>query len=512
LASFSSCKFFTPAHPDSDLIYFALMLLRIISLFLVFPCFLQAQNTRVLSLEEAINTAQKFSPDALVASAKLRGSYWQYKYYKADYLPWLTAEGTLPDMNRSFSRITKPDGRDSFVYRSLSNSSVNLSLSQRIGPTGSQLFVNSGLQRIDIFNEPRSTSYLSTPLSVGIVQPVFTFNSLHWQKKIEPLYYAESKKQYVQDLEDISLKTIDLYFGVLLAQSNMELARLNQTNSDTIYKIAQGRYNLGKIAENDLLQLELNQLNAGLSLQQASITLGAATARLKSFLGMLPHDSLVLRMPPAPDTIPVNMALVWEQAQANNPLTTGFQRRLFEAERDVAKARGDNGLQGNFFAEFGLNHRTDILNEIYTKPEDQEQVRFGIQVPILDWGKGRGAIEMAKTQRDVLTTTLKKERTDFEQEVILQAAEFNLQRSQLLIAQKANDVGQRRYYITKQRYMLGKISITDLNIARVESDDAQRNYISVMQNAWGAYYRLRRITLYDFLKGEPLEKSVIEKL
>jgi outer membrane protein TolC len=227
---------------------------------------------------------------------------------------------------------------------------------------------------------------------------------------------------------------------------------------------------------------------------------------------MLPHDSLVLHMPPPPDTIPVNLAMAWDQAQANNPVALSFQRRLFEAERDVARARGENGFQANLFAEFGLNKRTDFLNEIYTRPEDQEQIRVGVQVPILDWGKGRGAIEMAKTQQEVLTTTLRKERTDFEQEVTLQAAEFNLQRNQLLIAQKANDVGQRRYYITKERYLLGKISITDLNIARVESDDAQRNYIQVMRNAWGSYFRLRRITLYDFQKGEPLVKKFEEKL
>jgi outer membrane protein TolC len=480
--------------------------------FSLLPLLVQAQGTRELTLSEAIAQAQKYSPDVLLASAKLRGSYWQYKYYKADYLPWLTAEGVLPDMARSFSRVTQPDGRDSFVYRSLSNSSMNVRLSQKIGPTGGSLFLNSGLQRIDIFNEPRSTSYLSTPLSIGFNQPVFTFNSLRWQKKIEPLYYEESKKQYVQDLENISLKTIDLYFGVLLAQSNIDLARLNQANTDTLYKIAQGRYNLGKIAENDLLQMELNQLNADLSVQQASINLGAAIASLKSFLGMLPNDSLVLRMPPAPDSISVNIPLAWEQAQANNPQAVGFQRRLFEAERDVAKAQGENGFKANLFAEFGLNKRTDFLNEIYVRPEDQEQVRVGIQVPILDWGKGRGAIEMAKTQQEVLSTTLRKERTDFEQEVTLQAAEFNLQKSQLLIARKANDVGQRRYYITKQRYLLGKISITDLNIARVESDDAQRNYIQVMRNAWGSYYRLRRITLYDFQKGEPLVKKLDEKL
>jgi outer membrane protein len=51
------------------------------------------------------------------------------------------------------------------------------------------------------------------------------------------------------------------FFDLLLEQINLEIALKNQANNDTIYKIAQGRYNLGKIAEDELLQLELTLMN-----------------------------------------------------------------------------------------------------------------------------------------------------------------------------------------------------------------------------------------------------------
>jgi outer membrane protein TolC len=141
---------------------------------------------------------------------------------------------------------------------------------------------------------------------------------------------------------------------------------------------------------------------------------------------------------------------------------------------------------------------------------DQEQLRFGITLPILDWGKAKGAIEMARAQQELTTTNIKKARTDFELEVALDAAQYNLQHAQLMIARKADDVSKRRFYIAKQRYLLGKIGITDLNIAQTDQDAARRAYIDVLRNSWVSYYNLRRITLYDFQKQTPLEKEVVD--
>src|SRR5687768_7271022 len=107
--------------------------------------YIWAQTKHTLSLQQTIDIARKNSPEAVLAKTKYRQSYWQYRYYKADYLPTLSADATLPDLNRSFSRITLPDGQDAFVYRSLSNSAVNLALNQKIGLTGGSIFASSGI-------------------------------------------------------------------------------------------------------------------------------------------------------------------------------------------------------------------------------------------------------------------------------------------------------------------------------------------------------------------------------
>jgi hypothetical protein len=46
--------------------------------------------------------------------------------------------------------------------------------------------------------------------------------------------------------------------------------------------------------------------------------------------------------------------------------------------------------------------------------------------------------------------------------------------------------------------LIGKIDITNLNIALNEKDTAKRSYLEALKSFWTAYYDLRRLTLYDF--------------
>ena len=75
---------------------------------------------------------------------------------------------------------------------------------------------------------------------------------------------------------------------------------------------------------------------------------------------------------------------------------------------------------------------------------------------------------------------------------------------QLALAAKADTVGEKRFDIAKNRYIIGKIGISDLFIAQSEKDAARTASIQALRGYWLAYYRLRRLTLYDFAVDRPL--------
>ena len=70
-----------------------------------------------------------------------------------------------------------------------------------------------------------------------------------------------ARKQYAEAMELVASQASMVFFSLVSAQTDLEIARLNYAATDTLYTYGLGRYNIGTITENELLQLELNKLN-----------------------------------------------------------------------------------------------------------------------------------------------------------------------------------------------------------------------------------------------------------
>jgi outer membrane protein len=464
---------------------------------------------RRLTLQEVVQTAREQSPDALFARNQFMNSYWQFRIYKTDFLPRLVLD-VNSDLNRSITPITLPDGTDAFVDRNLANSSASVSLNQNIGYTGTQLFLNSGMRRIDIINAPSSTSFLSTPVVIGFRQPLLTFNAFKWQMKLEPLRYTEAKRQYLEAMEGIAATAINSFFELYLAQINLDVAEKNRANNDTLYKIAKGRYNLGKIAENELLQIELSSLNSNTAVTRARLDVQIASFNLKRFLGFRDTVDLMLETPSSPPDMKVDYTLALEQARKNRKKVIELERQLVEADRDLASARSEGRFRANLFGSYGLTKSASELEQTYNNPLDQQQLSLGIQVPIIDWGRAGAQVKMAKAAQELVKTTVEQQKINFEQEVFLSAVQYQIQNSQYKIAAKADTIGDKRFEAAKQRYFIGKIDITSLNIALSEKDMARRAYVESLRSYWNLYFTLRRLTLFDFQKNEVIDDPLLK--
>lgn len=481
------------------------LLLIILFNFIFFSLLAQEKITEELTFDEVIQLAREQSPDAIMAKHRFRANYWEFRTYKADLRPNLSLSTTIPEFSRAIKKHQNDDGTYSYVEDNLNSSTVNLNLRQNVGFTGGQIFASSNLSRLDILGSDNSSSYLSTPISVGYRQSVLFYNEYKWQKKIEPLKYDEAKKEYVSSLEDVSLKAVSYFFDLALAQQNIQVAEINYSNADTLYQIATGRYNIGTIAENELMQMELSLLNAGSSVNSSKVDLEIKKFRLRSFLGFNEKVDLKLIIPKNIPVLTVDVNQALEIAQSNNPDVIAFERQIIEGKRDVAKAKSEKGLQADLFASIGYTQQSVEFEDVYVNPQDQQRVTLGLNIPILDWGLGKGKYKMAQSSQEVIITTVEQARTDFIQNVYLNVMQFNLQDDQLLIATKSDTIAQKRYDMTKQRFLIGKVDVLDLNVALSEKDAAKINYISALRKYWSNFYNLRKITLYDFIKDASLE-------
>ncbi|MEL6844366.1 MAG: TolC family protein, partial [Bacteroidota bacterium] len=62
-----------------------------------------------------------------------------------------------------------------------------------------------------------------------------------------------------------------LFFELLLAQLDQQIAEANLSGNKSLYEIAEERFALGKISENDLLQLKFELVNAEKASYEAAL-------------------------------------------------------------------------------------------------------------------------------------------------------------------------------------------------------------------------------------------------
>jgi len=469
-----------------------------------------AQNlpdTLRVGMEEVIAIAQSDAPDVQIARTAYNEDYWGYQFFLANFRPQIILNGNVPNFNRTINVITLPDGTNSFIEQFQMTNDLSISLEQDIPGTGGTVFASTGLSRLDIFETPgagEGVSYRSSPVSIGFIQPLFDFNPMKWQRKIEPIAFEEAKRVYSEDMEEVAFQSVQLYFDVLIAQLNLEAARRDRADADTLYAISKGRFEVGRIAETELLQFELNAMNADAQLSESTLNYQTSTERLRDFLGIQEAVVFQLETPRnIPDfTITPERALRYAQGNRSDPVS--FDRRLMQAQQEVARAKGESGLSVDLFMSFGLSQSGKDLSSAYTDLLDQERVDLGFQIPIADWGKDRARRQIAQSQLERAQSLVARDRVSFQREVLVRAQQIRLLRKQVEVALRSYEVAQKRRTISRQRYLIGKILVTDLNIAISEEIAARRNYINALRDFWVAYYELRRLTLYDFINDRPL--------
>ncbi len=462
----------------------------------------QADTTR-LTLGECIRIAQASGPRGTIARRGFEAERSRHHSLRATYLPQLSLQADVPGYYRSISSITLPDGSITFTPQSQFTSSVNLSLSQKIPFTGADLLFMSGLNSINL-PESETRYYRSSPLTVSLRQPLFQINTMNWDLEEDDLRYRIAGKTAVEAMEDVALDVTAKFFDYYLTSMDIENAAVNLANNDTLYNISKGRYNVGRIAENDLLQSELAFLKARTELENATLEYTRARAALRTALGGGVSGELRVLPPSEIPGLRIDSALALAQALTNRSDLLGLEMRRVEAERGIAQAKSDNLFNATISATLGFNQSAPLLRDAYQNLLEQQQFNVRLEVPLYRWGAGSEAIGAAESERDRTEADVGQQEEEFEQEILYEVARLNLLGLQVRVAAKADTIGQRRFDVAKDRYMIGKIDIPILFIAQDEKDGARRNHIQTLRDFWVSYYRVRRLSLYDFIAGRPI--------
>lgn len=464
-------------------------------------------RTVVMTLDDVVSRARIKSVDAAVALNELKTAYWEWRTFRADQLPEVTFDATLPSYAKQYSAYMNENGDYSFVRSNSLQLNGQLSVSQNIRFTGGKIALNTSLDFLRQFDNGRGNRYMSLPVALTLNQPVFGVNAMKWESRIEPVRYSEAKAAFISASENVALSAVNLYFQLIMNRENLEIARQNLANTEKLYEVAKEKRSMGQISGNDLLQMELNVLNARSSLTECTSSAKSSMFSLTSFLDF---ESDVEIEPVIPEDIPhvkITYPDALDKALTNNSHALNIRRRQLEADYEVAKAKGDM-RQLNIFAQIGYTGTDDNLKDAYSRLKPNQVVEIGVSIPLLDWGKRRGKVKVAESNRRVVESRLRKESQDFNQTLFILVERFANQQSQLDIAIRADEISRRRYDTNFKTYMIGKISTLDLNDSQSKKDESRRQYFNELYYFWYYWYLLRSITLYDYENNRDINADI----
>lgn len=467
-----------------------------------------AQRKVVLDLQRTIEIAGDSSLQAFRNQNLYMSGYWEYRSYRAGRLPSLSMDLTPASYNRYITqRYNYDENIDVYRAQQMYAAGAGLNVTQNFDPLGGTFYLETSLNYMRNFGDVSSTQYSSIPVRLGYRQTLLGFNQFKWERRIEPVKYEKVKKEFLYNMEGVSESAVTYFFALALAQAEYRLAKDNLASCDTLYTIGERRFKIAAISQADLLTLRLDRVNARNALENTRITLKRAMFTLASYLGMDKDTEIEVLLPSAPvaKEIAADKALAF--AKANNPTLLNHKQSILEAHRDVNRTKIEQHFNANLNASIGFNQVSERFRGAYTHPLRQDLVSLTISIPLVDWGVRKGRLNMAKNNLNVLEIAARQDELSIEEDVVMTVSDFNIQQRLVSSAIEALELAETAYEQTKQRFIIGKADINSLTLSLNRQQDANKNYISSLHNYWLSYYKLRKLTLFDFETGVELSNK-----
>ncbi|HEX6600927.1 MAG TPA: TolC family protein [Gemmatimonadaceae bacterium] len=472
---------------------------------LALPFVAAAQGTpRTLTLQDAIRMAQQQGSSAQVARSIRDAARSRDDAFNARLLPQLFLQGEAANLVHGINPVLLDDGSTQFISQSQNQSTMQIGFSQRIPLTGGTISVGSEMQRVDLFGDQRRQYYQTTPVVLSLQQDLFKPRTVVWDRREQSLNAAVAERGYLEAREDVAAQTADAFFNLYAQEVALKNASFNVAVNDTLYQLNKGRYEVGKIGENDLLKSELALLRARAAADDAKLARDRAEAALRRIIAFPANTPLLIA---TPDSIPVVSAdpdVAVREALRNSSTIRQNELDDVRSRRGMSEARANNHFNASVEGSVGFNQTAPQFAQAYQSPLGKQTLRVGVNLPMLQWGAGHADIEEAKANERRVDAANKSRRDQLEEDARFSVLQLEQARRNVTLAAKADTVAQRQFEVARNRYSIGKITNEALYLAQGEKDAAVLANVQALRNYWITYYHLRRVTLYDFERNQEL--------
>ncbi|SFU62782.1 Outer membrane protein TolC [Pustulibacterium marinum] len=418
-------------------------------LVLIFGCqFIRAQQTKPLTLQEAVNIALENSDEAKIADSKVTTAASELSVIK----------------NNQY-----PDASISGQYLYLTEPNINLKFSQ--GTSEEEAGTESGTA----FPDVNQMGFV-----MGTVQmPLFSGFKLHNMVKAGESNYEAEVLNAKNDKEAIALRTITGYINLYKANRMVELIEENLKSAKQRVTDFTNMEENGLLARNDRLKAELQESNIQISLEEA-----------KKNQYMINYQLVTLLKLPAGTVVEINDSTFGIAEE--NPATE-ITRYDLEAMAQQQKAAmnqikvAQSAYYPTLFFSGGYVG-ANVKNALTIS--NAFNVGLGVSYNLSDIFKAKSDIRAAKSKAETLQYSIELANDQVKVAVENAKRNYQLALKKLELYTKSEEQANENYRIVKDKYDNGLVDTNDLLEADVQRLQSKIDLANAKADITKTYYEL----------------------
>ena len=489
--------------------------------FILFSADSKAQY--VLTLQDAIKIALEESYDKKSLLLSLTESEESYKAAKYRFRTQVEMDLSVPSWSERISPVQVANSIPIYSRFGTMRMSGELSIRQPLPTDGyislrSQLYQsNESIDFADTTETLKGKTFFS---SIGLVlnQPLFTYNRLKTELKRNELNYERASHQLTRLQLDIVYDVTQSFFSLYRAARTRDISKETLEQNKQVYDLAKLKFEAGLIPEVEALQMEVDYVSTQADHMGAEANLESQQDQFKLDIGLQLSDDV---------TVNTNIDFLPFDINLEKALEKGLAQRTEIREQEinielqrlrVTEIDANSEISANLRAFYDLTGVSDpylpydtgtgdLFNssweDLKHRPRNRG-VTLTFSVPIWDWGVNKAEVTSAQAtlrRNELLLSERSKQIESSIREAVRRVKEA---KNRLNVLQKNQEVAQRGYDISLERFNNGEITSQDLALNNSRLTSAKMQYLGAFINYQLSVADLKRMTLWDFENDLPV--------
>jgi len=431
--------------------------------FLTFALAANAQEVRTLTLKDAITYALQNKSDAKKAKLQIEKSEYQIQEVRSRALPQISANGSL-----TFNPILQTNVIDGAAF----------------GAPGTTIQASFGQK-------------WTSGAGVSLTQTIFdqaVFTGLRAARSTREFYQLNSELTEEQVIERVA----NNYYSVYVQRERLILLDSNYVNTSKVRDIVKGQFDNGLAKKIDLDRIIVRMSNIDTERQQIKNEIQLQENALKFYMGMPIVNQIV---------IPQTEFEVTPEALTEAPNTANRTEYLLLKKQEELLEFQKTAIKAEYYPTLSLVAGFNYIGQgpempLFAKPadgvywSDYSAIGLNLRVPIFTGFGTRSRVRQA----DVDIRSLQEDITNTQLSLDLdyRNAKAQIENNIITIGNQKENMRLAGEILsnTKNNYLQGLASLTDLLDAENASLEAQNNYTRAI-----LAYKIAEITLIKS-KGE----------